>query len=229
MKRDRKISIFVVLLVVLFTAFFLYEASFLVINGDFTRFFPWDEGSDTYYGGEEGQTPILAMEREEGEVLTDYIISQDYRTGFKAVNGIGLEEEKDYPYTSTMYVLVQSENIWNPEFLDELERAIDEIEERKDSARPESILDSFTISGEDAHLGLIPMSAREGKKWSEEEADVLAGADLRAALADDDAAGGDRLAAIGLHATVFRIAVATVAAGGLTFLMCHDYVSVLEG
>ena len=170
MKRDRKISIFVVLLVALFTAFFLYEASFLVINGDFTRFFPWDEGSDTYYGGEEGQTPILAMEREEGEVLTDYIISQDYRTGFKAVNGIGLEEEKDYPYTSTMYVLVQSENIWNPEFLDELERAIDAIEERKDSARPESILDSFTISGEDAHLGLIPMSAREGKKWSEEEA-----------------------------------------------------------
>ena len=164
MKRDRKISIFVVLLVALFTAFFLYEASFLVINGDFTRFFPWDEGSDTYYGGEEGQTPILAMEREEGEVLTDYIISQDYRTGFKAVNGIGLEEEKDYPYTSTMYVLVQSENIWNPEFLDELERAIDAIEERKDSARPESILDSFTISGEDAHLGLIPMSAREGKK-----------------------------------------------------------------
>ena len=76
MKRDRKISIFVVLLVVLFTAFFLYEASFLVINGDFTRFFPWGEGSDTYYGGEEGQTPILAMEREEGEVLTDYIISR---------------------------------------------------------------------------------------------------------------------------------------------------------
>ena len=95
MKRDRKISIFVVLLVALFTAFFLYEASFLVINGDFTRFFPWDEGSDTYYGGEEGQTPILAMEREEDEVLTDYIISQDYRTGFKAVNGIGLEEEKE--------------------------------------------------------------------------------------------------------------------------------------
>jgi len=53
-------------------------------------------------------------------------------------------------------------------------------------------------------------------------AGVFAGEVLGSALADDDASCGDLLAAVCLHATVLRIAVASVAAGGLAFFMCHD-------
>ena len=53
------------------------------------------------------------------------------------------------------------------------------------------------------------------------EADVLARMDVGSALSDDDAAGGDELSAVGLHATHFRFAVAAVAAAGLAFFMCH--------
>ena len=53
------------------------------------------------------------------------------------------------------------------------------------------------------------------------DADVEAGVILRAALADDDPAGGDELPAIHLHASILRIAVAAILARAAAFLMCH--------
>src|SRR5574338_604676 len=51
--------------------------------------------------------------------------------------------------------------------------------------------------------------------------DVLAGVELGAALADQDRARGDRLAAEGLHAQVLRIGIAAVAAGADALFMSH--------
>lgn len=169
MKKNKLYSLAIVLLVLLFTAFFFYEATTLTINGDFTRFFPWDEGSDIYYGGLKGQKAILAMEEE--RIDDSVIYSQDYRTGlYASASPIVEEEEKDYPYTSTMYVLVSSPQLWTPEFLSALEEAIDEIDDRRDSARPQSILDWVTISGTEEHFGVIPMNPKEGARWTEEDA-----------------------------------------------------------
>jgi len=42
-----------------------------------------------------------------------------------------------------------------------------------------------------------------------------------AALANDDAAGANRLAAVNLDAQALAIGIAAVAAGALTFLMSH--------
>src|SRR5206468_3722109 len=53
-------------------------------------------------------------------------------------------------------------------------------------------------------------------------ADVAAGDEFGAALADDDAARRDELAAKTLHAQPFADAVAPVANTALTFLMCHN-------
>ena len=49
MSKEKKISLAIVLGVLLLTVFFLFEALNLKINGDFTRFFPWDEIDDVYY------------------------------------------------------------------------------------------------------------------------------------------------------------------------------------
>ena len=57
-------------------------------------------------------------------------------------------------------------------------------------------------------------------------ADIFARHELRAALPDDDAAGGDRFAAIRFHAQPFADAVAAVADAALTFLMCHKKLMV---
>src|SRR5688572_5936272 len=53
------------------------------------------------------------------------------------------------------------------------------------------------------------------------EADVEAGLELGAALADDDRAGADRLAAVRLDAAVLGVAVAAVLRRALTLFMCH--------
>ena len=62
-----------------------------------------------------------------------------------------------------------------------------------------AVLDEF-------HLAVLKGEKREVAA----ETDVLAGMDLRAALADDDRAGLQELAVVGLDAEVLRIGIATV-------------------
>ena len=52
-------------------------------------------------------------------------------------------------------------------------------------------------------------------------ADALAGVEVRAALADDDLAGVDDLAAEALDAEALGVGVATVAGRGRALLVCH--------
>jgi len=51
---------------------------------------------------------------------------------------------------------------------------------------------------------------------------IEAGEELCAALADDDGAGLDELAAVGFHAEVLRVGIASVLGGTGAFLMSHD-------
>jgi hypothetical protein len=53
-------------------------------------------------------------------------------------------------------------------------------------------------------------------------ADVVAGMELGAALADENGAGEDELSAVPFHAETLAMAVAAVACRSLTFFMCHD-------
>ena len=53
------------------------------------------------------------------------------------------------------------------------------------------------------------------------ETDILAGQELGAALADDDVACDDRLAAEFFHAETLAYAIAPVLNTALTFFMCH--------
>ena len=57
MSKEKKISLAIVFGVLALTVFFFFEALNLTINGDFTRFFPWDEIDDVYY--------VESIEREE--------------------------------------------------------------------------------------------------------------------------------------------------------------------
>src|SRR5206468_11943463 len=54
------------------------------------------------------------------------------------------------------------------------------------------------------------------------EADIVARVPLGAALAHDDVAGANHLAAEFLHAEALALAVAAVAGRAACFLMCHD-------
>ena len=56
-------------------------------------------------------------------------------------------------------------------------------------------------------------------------ADAVAGVEVGAALADDDLAGVDDLAAEALDAEALGVGVATVAGGGRALLVCHGSAS----
>ncbi len=53
-------------------------------------------------------------------------------------------------------------------------------------------------------------------------ADVLAGMEMGATLANDDVAGDDVLAAVALHAQSLSMRVAAVTGGAKTFFMSHE-------
>jgi hypothetical protein len=53
-------------------------------------------------------------------------------------------------------------------------------------------------------------------------ADVLTRMHLGAALADDDAAGGDQLIAVAFDAEAFGIRIAAVSGTAACFFMCHS-------
>ncbi len=53
-------------------------------------------------------------------------------------------------------------------------------------------------------------------------ADVVAGMEFGAALADENGTGEDKLAAETFHPEPLAVAVAAVARRSLTFFMCHD-------
>ena len=165
-------AVIIILITALITVFFFLKLDGLVISGDFTALFPWDENTDYYSGGVGGQTAVLAEAvDDEEEILlnTDYIVSKDYRTNLTA--SVASEAEADEAYTSTMYVLVYSEDIYSPDMLDTLEECIDTIDSRRDSARPSSVLDWFTLSGDDGFLTILPMSTKTGNDWTDEEAE----------------------------------------------------------
>src|SRR6478609_4343954 len=68
-------------------------------------------------------------------------------------------------------------------------------------------------------LDLAGLEGEEGVVLA--DADVEAGVEAGAALADDDRAGADGLAAVGLDAEVLGVGVAAVPGGAAAFLMCH--------
>ena len=71
------------------------------------------------------------------------------------------------------------------------------------------------------------LAVREGEQGPiAAGADVLAGEELGAALADQDAAGGDELAAVTFYTQPLAYAITSVADAALTFLVCHMPVSV---
>lgn len=170
MKKEKIGSILIILIVLALTVFFALQLKDLRISGDFTALLPWNEMTDYYIGGVENQEAILAEKKEE-----EVNITTEYRTGMIASSGLeNGEREKDYPYTSTLYILVSSDNLYTPSFLNELSNCIDTIDNRRDCARPSSVLDWFTLTGEGDYIDINQMSPLEkGEKWNEKSAKEL--------------------------------------------------------
>ncbi len=185
-------AVLILILASAVTCFFFSALQNLRVSGDFTALFPWSENTDHYEGGVGGQKAVLAFREEKAPVFSpDHVISRDYRTGFRA-SSIGSDELPDENYTSTMYVLVYSDDIYTPQFLDELEKCIDTIDSRRDSARPSSVLDWFTLSGEDGFVSILPMNPHSAGKWTEEEAGELGKRIERDPLVDHFLVGGSK-------------------------------------
>ena len=85
-------------------------------------------------------------------------------------------------------------------------------------------------AGDDVNFALVLAERNSTVAESEQSVvaaatDIVAGTETGAALTDDDGSCGNSFAAKGFDSEEFGIAVATVAAAGLTFLMSHDITS----
>ena len=83
------------------------------------------------------------------------------------------------------------------------------------------------LGGSDVHAAAVLIELHLAVDQGEESpiasgADVLASDELGAALANDNAAGGDMFPAEGFHTEPLAITIATVSAAALTFFMSHN-------
>ena len=130
MSKEKKISLAIVFGVLALTVFFFFEALNLTINGDFTRFFPWDEIDDVYY--------VESTEREETKTKSagindDFIYSSHYKTGLNAsADAVLAEEEKDYASRQMLNWYI--------------------AEQVEEEANVMGILDSLRLVGEDKRM-----------------------------------------------------------------------------
>lgn len=170
----------VILIVIIITAFFLYEALSININADYGAFMPWGEASDSYIGGKGGQLPILS--KEVSETLSENIVIDTTVPISKSVIAsttthfpkIIEQTEPDYNRDSDLLVFIESDNLYDTEFLNTLSYCIDALSNTREVSTPYSVFDFITLEKNGTRLQTVPFNvAANPYDWTEKEAETL--------------------------------------------------------
>ena len=183
----------VLLILLVLTAFFLYQAKDIRINASFTAFMPWGESTDYYEGGVEGQLPKLGTPKAERESVT--LINRDKTAGVPLeasdtsipVADIAYEDVvdvadlppltpqvgEDYSRSSNYLVLVQADDLFTAKKLNLVDYAMNRLNNMNELFNMQSVLDFVTVERSGSRLQVLPMDPRKGELWTEEEAAEL--------------------------------------------------------
>ena len=170
----------VILIVIIITAFFLYEALSININADYGAFMPWGEASDSYIGGKGGQLPILS--KEVSETLSENIVIDTTVPISKSVIAsttthfpkIIEQTEPDYNRDSDLLVFIESDNLYDTEFLNTLNYCVDALSNTREVSESYSVFDFITLEKNGTRLQTVPFRvAADPYNWTEKEAETL--------------------------------------------------------
>lgn len=179
---QRKHRVFFLLLIVIITTFFLYKATSLSINADFSSLFNQTDPI-TYIGGNGDFN-----EKEFNNILTEYknlkkVDSSDFanlpipeKYNEKANYSYPKEtdNQKDLPRYSGLLLLISSDYFFTPVFLNTLDACLQNLKNQDNVSNISSVFDYFTIEKKGTRLSLVPFSPNnKGNKWTDEMVQTL--------------------------------------------------------
>ena len=193
----------VIFIICLITIFMIFQMSGIRLNGSYTSFIPWDENSDEFVGGAEGQKPVLGTEESLTDRFLSYFSDKDNSSEPKlveenadnaedAITVESLDENGDVPLTTTYFLLIGGNDVYSPENLSLIDSCLKEFSSFKDVGEPYSLFDYFTFTRDGQRLKVTPISPDTDGIWTEEEAKILEGRIMNDPILQYFLVGGDQ-------------------------------------
>jgi hydrophobe/amphiphile efflux-3 (HAE3) family protein len=170
--RHAKVTLAVIFII---TAFFLYHASFLHLDADWSSLMLDRQAHATYQGGNPNG-PIFrasSFEREEDVVETMVLSTRALGENLRATTEIQAPPVAE-EFPSSYLVMVESPDLYTAESLSLIEQTMHSLTDTGYVSAPFSVLDFVTMEKRGTRLVSVPFaSAKIQQQWSEEEAALL--------------------------------------------------------
>lgn len=179
----------VILLILVITIFFAYNALSVALNASFDAFLPWGERSASYIGGLEGQSPDIGISDKASEtaiakaekLLASASVNSpvvEYNTNestidVESIKRVDVDNSADQNYNASYLVFVGGEKLYTKDSLNLVEACFSQLEAMNDVGTPASVLDYFTLTGTNGRIGFEKISPDDDHIWSDEEAEEL--------------------------------------------------------
>jgi hydrophobe/amphiphile efflux-3 (HAE3) family protein len=218
-RKHRTLFLTIILIV---TAFFLYKATSLSINADFSSLFNQTEPI-TYIGGngdfneEEFNTILSQYNNLEKVNSADYAnlpIPDEYGENSNYTYPNATEAQENLPRSSGLLLLISSDNFFTPVFLNTLDASLQNLENQENITNITSVFNYFTIEKKGTRLSIVPFSPNnKGNKWTEEMVKTL-----RTRLSEDPTATG-YMVSRDLKSVIFNLQISDLSEGEIYDLL----------
>lgn len=162
-------------LVIIFaiTAFFLYHATFLTLDADYTTLMADVKPPSTYEGGvdKSAHAPLLTTDTEIPDTMS---LTTRSLGSYLVADSEGATPPEENPFTSSYLVMVESPTLYSGATLSLIEETMHALPETGFVGEPFSVLDFVTLEKRGSRLVSVPFSTpRERFQWSDEDALLL--------------------------------------------------------
>lgn len=190
-------NIATVSIILIITACFGFFATKLHLDADYSSLMPYGEAPDEYQGGSPSMDSAEKSIPQTGNGGIQQIPETTVLTPSKELAGNGQyhpvmisgpaqlvseQTEPDYPYDTNYIVMVESNNLFDADLLNTLERCVHNLENQRELGKSSSVLDFITIEKKGTRLATVPIDPHTaGTEWTQEQADLF-----RQRVANDD-------------------------------------------
>ncbi len=199
-----------------------YFATKLHLNADYSSLMPYGEAPIVYQGGstnseriEEVQLGTSMSDEEPQEILETSVLTPSKnqegpdREPAKIIAGsvtlVPEQTEPDYPRATDYIVMVESNNLFDAELLNTLDKCIYNLENQRELGKSSSVLDFVTIEKKGTRLATVPMDSRpSGSEWTQQTVELF-----RSRVANDDIVK-NYLVSSDLNAMIFTFSISQV-------------------
>ncbi|MGD1821909.1 MAG: efflux RND transporter permease subunit, partial [Pleomorphochaeta sp.] len=178
---QNKHKLLIITIITVITTFFLINAMKLKVNADFTTIFNQTEATVYQVDGsfdEDEVSSLLSVYNDIEKIdpieIANNPILESFNDSADVEYPIVNEVEKDKKKSSSLLLMIKSENLFTPVYLNTLDICLQNLLNSEKVQSISSVFDYVTIEKKGTRLKVSPISSHKvGKAWSDEEVETL--------------------------------------------------------